>query len=91
MAFINIGFKNSVNSEKLTGIISPDSAPAKRLVQKAKDEGRCIDGTQGRKTKSILIMSDGRIFLSALLADTITARCNKGALSVAEDKGEEDE
>lgn len=51
---VNIGFGNIVNFEKVISIINPDSAPAKRLVQSAKEEERIIDGTQGRKTKSII-------------------------------------
>ena len=61
-------------------IISPDSAPVKRLVQKAKESGTVIDATQGRKTKSVLVMESSQIVLSALLPETIAGRA-QGALS----------
>ena len=71
---IHIGFGNIVNTAKIIAIVSPDSAPVKRLVQKAKEDGTIIDATQGRKTKSVLVMEDSRIVLSALLPETIAGR-----------------
>ncbi len=71
---IHIGFGNIVNAAKIIAIVSPDSAPVKRLVQKAKEDGTVIDATQGRKTKSVLVMEDSRIVLSALLPETIAGR-----------------
>jgi len=71
---IHIGFGNIVNVEKIIAIVSPDSAPVKRMVQKAKEEGSVIDATQGRKTKSVLVMENNRIVLSALLPETISGR-----------------
>ena len=71
---IHIGFGNIVNAGKIIAVVSPDSAPVKRLVQKAKEEGTAIDATQGRKTKSVLVMEDSRIVLSALLPETIAGR-----------------
>lgn len=73
MAFINIGFGNIINSDKVVSIITPDSAPAKRLVQRAKEEGNIIDATQGRRTRGIII-TDGHVVLSSLLPDTIANR-----------------
>lgn len=72
--FINIGFGNTVNAGKIIAIVSPDSAPVRRLVSKAKEDGRTVDATQGRKTKAVLIMENDRIILSALLPETIRAR-----------------
>ena len=71
---INIGFGNVVNSEKIISIVSPDSAPIKRLVQHSKENGTAIDATQGRKTKAVLAMESGQIVLSALMPDTIVRR-----------------
>ena len=71
---IHIGFGNIVNAAKIIAIVSPDSAPVKRLVQKAKEDGTVIDATQGRKTKSVLVMEDSRIVLSALLPEPIAGR-----------------
>lgn len=72
--FINIGFGNTVNAGKIIAIVSPDSAPIKRLVARAKEDGRTVDATQGRKTKAVLIMENDRIVLSALLPETIRGR-----------------
>lgn len=73
---INIGFGNIVNAGKIVAIISPDSAPAKRLVQNGKREGTVIDATQGRKTKSCIFMENNQLVLSALLPETILDRFN---------------
>lgn len=63
-----------VNTDKIIAIVSPDSAPVKRLVQKAKENGVVIDATQGRKTKAVLVMENSQLVLSALLPETISAR-----------------
>ena len=74
--FINIGFGNVVNTDKIIGIISPDAAPVKRMVQSSRDNGMAIDATCGRKTKSVLVMESGHVMLSALLPETIAGRAN---------------
>lgn len=71
---INIGYGNVVNSDKIVSVISPDSAPIRRLVQNSKDKGWAVDATQGRKTKSIIITDSNYIILSALMPDTIAGR-----------------
>ena len=71
---IHIGFGNVINVEKMISIVSPDAAPIKRLVQKAKEEGMAIDATQGRKTKSVSVMENRQVVLSALLPETIVGR-----------------
>lgn len=71
---IHIGFGNIVNADKIISIVSPDAAPIKRMVQKAKDEGTSIDATQGRKTKAVIVMENGAVVLSALLPETISQR-----------------
>lgn len=71
---IHIGFGNLVNTEKIIAVVSPDSAPVKRLVQKARENGTAIDATQGRKTKAVLVMENSQIVLSALLPETIGNR-----------------
>lgn len=76
--FINIGFGNTVNAGKIIAIVSPDSAPIRRLVSKARENGRTVDATQGRKTKAVLVMENDRIILSALLPETIRARVQSG-------------
>jgi len=82
--FINIGFGNMVNDEKILAMISPDSAPAKRLVQKAKETEQIIDATQGRRTRAVLIMENGQVILSALVPETIATRTKDGISSEKE-------
>ena len=74
-AFINIGFGNVLNTDKVVSIINPDSAPAKRLVQKAKENETLIDATQGRRTKSVIATDTQYIVLSALQPETLAGRC----------------
>ena len=71
---IHIGFGNIVNTGKIIAIVSPDSAPIKRMVQNAKESGIAIDATQGRKTKAVLVMENNQLVLSALLPETIANR-----------------
>lgn len=71
---IHIGFGNIVNTGKIIAIVSPDSAPIKRMVQSAKEAGTAIDATQGRKTKAVLVMENNQLVLSALLPETIASR-----------------
>lgn len=71
---MNIGFGNVVHTEKIVAIITPDSAPAKRLIQRAKETERIIDATQGRRTRSVIIMEQNHIVLSALQPDTLSGR-----------------
>ena len=72
--FVNIGFGNFVNAERISSMITPDSAPSKRLVQRAKEENRCIDATQGRRTRGIIITAEDQVILSALVPETIASR-----------------
>ena len=77
MQFINIGFGNVVNIDKVYSIVSQDAAPVKRLIQQAKDQGAAIDATCGRKTKAVLVLDNQTIVLSSLLPETIAARMNQ--------------
>ncbi len=81
---IHIGFGNIVNTAKIIAIVGPDSAPVKRLVQKAKEEGRVIDATQGRKTKAVLVMENSQVVLSALMPETIAGRAQADLVDSAE-------
>lgn len=74
---IHIGFGNMVHTDKIIAVVNPDSAPVKRLVQKAKEDGAVIDATQGRKTKAVLVMENSQLVLSALLPETISARAKE--------------
>ena len=71
---INIGFGNVVNTNKIVTIINPDSAPAKQIVQRAKDSERIVDATQGRRTKSIILTDSEHVILSALQPETLAGR-----------------
>ena len=86
---IHVGFGNIVNTDKIIAIVSPESAPIKRLVQKAKESGTAIDATQGRRTKSVLFMENSQIVLSALLPETIAGRAQ--ALWPDEEKEDSEE
>lgn len=71
---INIGFGNMVNAGRVVAIASPDSAPVKRLVQDAREDGRVIDVSCGRRTRSVIITDSDHVILSAILTETITHR-----------------
>ncbi|MCM1506400.1 MAG: DUF370 domain-containing protein [Ruminococcus flavefaciens] len=77
MKFINIGYGNMISSERIVTIVSPESAPIKRMVQEARDDGRAIDATYGRKTRAVIVMDSGHIILSSLIAETLAARLNE--------------
>lgn len=85
---LNIGFGNVVNMDKVVAVVSPDAAPIKRLVQAAKESGKSVDATQGRKTKAVLITDGELVILSALQPETIAKRF--GTLPDNEAKGEYD-
>ena len=74
MQLINIGFGNIVSAERIISIVSPDSAPIKRIVQEAKDSKMAIDATYGRRTRSVLIMDSGHVILSAIQPETVAGR-----------------
>lgn len=74
MKLVNIGFGNFVSLERVVSIIGPDSAPLKRMIQRARDEGKIIDATFGRKTRSIINLDSDQIVLSALQPETLVAR-----------------
>ncbi|MCA5959456.1 DUF370 domain-containing protein [Blautia sp. RD014234] len=85
---INIGFGNVVNTDKVVAVVSPDAAPIKRMVQSAKESGKSIDATQGRKTKAAIITNSEMPILSALQPETIAKRF--GTFYENDLKGEQD-
>ena len=85
MKFINIGFGNMVASTRVVSIASPDSAPIKRLISDARDDGRVIDVTCGRRTRAVIITDSEHVILSAVQPETVAGRVDP------EDVGEEDE
>ena len=74
---INIGFGNFINRYKMIAVISPDSAPAKRMIQNGKEQGTVIDATQGRRTRAVIVMENNHIVLSAVLPETSAGRCGQ--------------
>lgn len=74
MKLVNIGFGNMVSSSRLVAIVSPESAPIKRTVQEAKDNGRLIDATYGRRTRTVIITDSDHVILSAIQPETVANR-----------------
>ncbi|MCF2670143.1 MAG: DUF370 domain-containing protein [Butyricicoccus sp.] len=88
MKLINIGFGNMVSASRLVAIVSPDSAPIKRIVQEARDRGVVIDATYGRRTRAVLITDSDHVILSAIQPETIAGRMDARE---EDDEGDEDE
>ena len=76
MTVVNIGFGNLVNADRVISIVSPESAPVKRIVQKSKENGTLIDATHGRKTNSVIITDSDNVILSYMDLNQISARFN---------------
>ncbi len=74
MKLINIGFGNLVNAERVVAVVSPDSAPVKRIIQNAKESGKLIDVSQGRKTMSVIFTDTEHVILSYLKAEKISEK-----------------
>ena len=74
MQLVNIGFGSLISVDRLIAVVSPDSAPVKRLVQEARDRGMLIDATLGRKTASVFIMDSDHVVLSALSTEKMAPR-----------------
>ena len=74
MKLLNVGFGNMVSAGRIVAVIAPDSAPVKRMVQEARDDGHLVDATAGRRTRAVLMMDSGHIVLSAVQPETIAGR-----------------
>ena len=83
MKLINIGYGNMVSASRVVAVVSPESAPIKRMIQEVREKGALIDASFGRSTRSVIIMDSGNVILSALPPENIAAR--------AQDKTEEEE
>lgn len=88
MKLINIGFGNMVSANRLVAIVSPESAPIKRIIQEARDKGRLIDATYGRRTRAVIVMDSDHVILSAVQPETVA---NRLTYLDDEEGGEEDE
>ena len=86
MQVSNIGFSNLISAQRLIAVVSPDSAPVKRLVQESRDRGMLIDATYGRKTASVLIMDSDHVVLSALAAERLAPRLGMTVADMTEEE-----
>ena len=74
MKLINIGFGNIVSANRVVSIVSPESAPIKRIISEARDRGQLIDATYGRRTRAVIVTDSGHIVLSAIQPETVAHR-----------------
>ncbi|MBR7163753.1 MAG: DUF370 domain-containing protein [Clostridia bacterium] len=91
MKLINIGFGNIVSSERLVAVVSPESAPIKRMVQEARERSMLIDATYGRRTRAVIIMDSDHIVLSALQPTTVANRLHDNGDVLLEEEEEDEE
>ena len=85
MQLINVGFGNIVSANRIIAIVSPEAAPIKRLIQEAKDQGRAIDATCGRRTRAVIIMDSDHVVLSAVQPETVAGRFDEETSAVSGD------
>lgn len=91
MKLINIGFGNMVSANRLVAIVSPESAPIKRIIQDAKERGTLIDATYGRRTRAVIVTDSNHVILSAVQPETVANRLNDRDDDLTEEELEEDE
>ena len=91
MKLINIGFGNMVSANRLVAIVSPESAPIKRIIQDAKERGSLIDATYGRRTRAVIITDSDHVILSAVQPETVANRLNSEHEDIDEEELEEDD
>ena len=89
MKLINIGFGNMVSASRLVAIVSPESAPIKRIIQEAKEKGTLIDATHGRRTRAVIITDSDLIILTYLQSETVAARLNDTDDNVSNEEDKE--
>ena len=80
MQLLNIGYGNIVSANRIIAIVSPESAPIKRIVQEAKDSKMAVDATLGRRTRAVIIMDSGHVILSAVQPETVASRADKNII-----------
>ncbi len=91
MKLINIGFGNMVSASRLVAIVSPESAPIKRIIQDTRERGQLIDATYGRRTRAVIVMDSGHVILSAIQPETVAGRMAGKAEAENAPEEEEDE
>ena len=88
LRLINIGFGNMVSADRIIAIVSPDSAPVKRMIQEARDRKRVIDATQGRRTRAVIQTDSDHVVLSAIQPETIAGRVGQRDAAVRDEEKE---
>ena len=91
MKLINIGFGNLVNANRLVAIVSPESAPIKRIIQDSKERGMLIDATHGRRTRAVIITDSDHVILTYLQSETVANRLNEYDDGIEDEDGDGDE
>ena len=92
MKLINVGFGNIVSGDRVIAIVSPDSAPIKRIVQESKEKGLLIDATCGRRTRAVIITDSDHVILSAIQTETIAGRAElKDEVIIREEEADDEE
>ncbi|MEL6350619.1 MAG: DUF370 domain-containing protein [Cyanobacteria bacterium J06627_28] len=81
MKLINVGFGNSISADRVIAIVSPESAPIKRLISDARDRGLLVDATYGRRTRAVMITDSGHVMLSAIQPETVAQRFVNSAIA----------
>ena len=89
MKLINIGFGNLVASERVLAVISPESAPVKRMITEVRERGQLVDASFGRRTKSVVLMDSGHVILSALGPETLAGRADRQEGGMADEEAED--
>ena len=88
MKLINIGFGNMIAADRIIAIVSPDSAPVKRMIQEARDRKRVIDATQGRRTRAVIQTDSDHVVLSAIQPETIAGRVGQRDAAIRDEEKE---
>ena len=89
MKLINIGFGNMVNPSRMVAIVSPESAPIKRIIQECKEKGNLIDATHGRRTRAVIITDSDHVILTYLQSETVANRLNDDSDDLEDEEDEE--
>lgn len=85
MRLVSIGFGNMVSSDRIISIVSPESAPIRRIIQESRDKGQLIDASCGRRTRAVLVMDSDHVILSAILPETIAHRLDGKVVTTDEE------
>ena len=90
LQWVNVGYGNVVAAGRIVAVVSPESAPMKRLKDEAREAGKLVDATQGRRTRSIIVTDSDHVILSALQTETVAERLEKGISPLAPPTGEKE-